>query len=84
MPAFGAAVLKVYRNSFTLFVTFLKVQSYFKTEGLSGSSISVCVRGDTQCRFTQLLGGSQETLDGKCPAQVHHEVPQLPEELLLE
>lgn len=47
MLAFGDAGLKVFRNSFTLFVTFLQVQSYFKTEGLCGSSVSVCVRGDT-------------------------------------
>lgn len=46
MLAFGDAGLKVFRSYFTLFVTFLKVQIYFKT-GLSGSSVSVCVRGDT-------------------------------------
>lgn len=47
MLAFGDAGLKVYGNSFTLFVTLLKVQNYFKTEGLRGYSVSVCVRGDT-------------------------------------
>ena len=44
----------------------------------------LCVSAGTLTPVHTLLGGPQETPDGTCPAQVHHEVPQLPEELLLQ